>query len=34
MAVVTQKEDGVENMVFRPTQKIMQRDEDAIFTFR
>ena len=31
MAVVTQKEDGVDNMVFWPTRKIMQRYEDAIF---
>ena len=34
MAVVTQKENGVDNMVFRSNQNIMQRDEDAIFSFR
>ena len=34
MAVVTQMEDGVDNMVFWPTWNFMQRDEYAIFSFR
>ena len=33
MAVVTHKEDGMDNMVFWPNRKIMERYEDAIFSF-
>ena len=33
MVVVTQKEDGMDNMVFWPTLKIMQRYEDETFSF-